>query len=120
MLVHSSRDDCFLINFRGEIAQLFNYVLGFHKAVASRRVSALIVGQRPVCLPFGYLVKPFASLLYAYTCEHRYKHLEVSGNITLNRLSCLNDLVDVLRQYVKINNAASLLSCCSFSIRSKF
>lgn len=35
MLAHSSRDDCFLINFRGEIAQLLNYGLGFHETVAS-------------------------------------------------------------------------------------
>lgn len=100
----------------GQVAQLLDQGLRLDEAGALR-ISVLVVGQGPLGLPLVDLAEPLLSAIHRAGLEVRQEVLHVGGNIALNGLGGLHNLVDVLGHNLEVDNTTTALGSGSLGGR---
>ena len=100
----------------GELAELLNEGLGLDQTGA---LSALVVGKRPLSLPGVDLVEPLLAIGHGLSLNLGNEELDVSGNITLDSLGGLDNLVDVLGENLEVDDTTTALVSGSLGGRSE-
>lgn len=106
MLADAGGDVGVVLAALGELAELFDEGLGLDQAGA---LGALVVGKGPLGLPLVDLAEPLLAIGHGLGLDLGDEELDVGGNVTLDGLGGLDDLVDVLGQNLEVDDTTAAL-----------
>ena len=99
MLSHARSDDSAFFHVLGEITELLNDALRFDKAVRS----LLLISKREALFPIIDLAEPFRTGLLLF--DEWKKECQIGSYVSFYRFCCLNDLVNVFRHDLEVDDA---------------
>lgn len=109
VLTDTSGDDGLVADALSELADLVDNNLGLDQAVRA----LLLISPREALFPVVDLLEPLGTLRDGV--DVREKSRKIGGDVTLDSLSSLDDLVDVLRHDLEVNDTTTALSSGSTS-----
>lgn len=116
MLADTGGDVGVLLAALGELAELLNEGLGLDQTGA---LGALVVGKGPLGLPLVDLAEPLLAIGHGLGVNLGDEELDVGGNITLDSLGSLDDLVNVLGKNLEVDDTTTTLGSGSLSSGSE-
>lgn len=116
MLADTGGDVGGILAALGELAELLDEGLGLDQTGA---LGALVVGKGPLGLPRVDLVEPLLAIGDGLGLNLGNEELDVGGNITLDSLGSLDDLVDVLGENLEVDDTTTALVGGSLGGRSE-
>lgn len=116
MLADTGGDVGVVLAALDELAELLDEGLRLDQTGA---LGALVVGKGPLGLPLVDLAEPLLAIGHGLGLNLGNEELDVGGNITLDSLGSLDDLVDVLGKNLEVDDTTTTLGGGSLGSGSK-